>query len=286
MIWLFFLITLAVLVVGSYTDFKTREVPDWVNYGLIFTGVGLHAILSAVSYSWMPLLSSGIGLGIGIGVAFAMYYLGQWGGGDAKMMMGLGAMIGFDLSGMFFLSFLINVFFLGAVYGLCYGAVLAVRNRKAFGKTFDRIRNKIPVFFRRLILAVIFLVFIIAIIIFVLNRLNLFLIYIFSLVLILIALYYLYLFAKSVERCCMLKYVNPSKLTEGDWIVKDFRHKGKYICGPKDLGISKKQIKMLKRLNVRKILVKDGIPFVPSFLIAFVFSYFFGNILAPIFSVL
>ena len=33
-------ISLLVLFVGSLTDLKTREVPDWVNYGLIISGIG------------------------------------------------------------------------------------------------------------------------------------------------------------------------------------------------------------------------------------------------------
>jgi len=149
MMAIFLVIALAVLVLGSFTDFRTREVPDWVNYGLIFIGVGLHGILSAVSWDYHQVLYSGIGLGIGIGVAFAMYYLGQWGGGDAKMLMGLGAVIGFDFSEMFFLSFLINAFILGAVYGLCYGAVLAIKKRREFGKTFRRLYHETPVVLRR-----------------------------------------------------------------------------------------------------------------------------------------
>jgi hypothetical protein len=72
------------------------------------------------------------------------------------------------------------------------------------------------------------------------------------------------------------------KLTEGDWIVKDVIVGGKRICGPKDLGISKPQIEVLLKLKqkgkIRKILVKEGMPFVPVFLISFVISLIWGNI--------
>ena len=62
----------------------------------------------------------------------------------------------------------------------------------------------------------------------------------------------------------------------------DIRINGKYICGPKDLGIEKKQIKKLmvfyREGKIKKILIKEGIPFVPSFLIAFVITLVYGNI--------
>jgi len=80
----------------------------------------------------------------------------------------------------------------------------------------------------------------------------------------------------------MLKKVDVGKLTEGDWIVKDVKVDGKRICGPKDLGISKKQIRQLLRFRargkIRKVLIKEGMPFVPSFLMGFIVTLFFGMI--------
>ena len=283
MMAVFLIIAICVLILGSFTDFKYREVPDWVNYSLIFVGVGLHGLLSVVNWSFWPLISSGVGLGIGIGVAFAMYYLGQWGGGDAKMLMGLGAIIGFDFSDMFFLSFLVNAFILGAVYGICYGVFLAVKNRKKFGETLRGFQEKTPSILRRGIVVTAIIAILLLLMFFVLK--DLILIYAVALLAILIVFYYLFIFAKSIEKCCMLKYVSPDKLTEGDWIVNDVYVKGKRVCGPKDLGILKKQINVLKRAKVKKILVKDGIPFVPSFLIAFVVTLLVGNVLFLLFTV-
>ena len=276
MLWLFFLLAVIGLLIGSYTDFKTREVPDWFNYSLIFMGVFFHAIYSAVVLSWMPLLYSLFGLVIGLGIAFAMYYLGQWGGGDAKMMMALGAIIGIEFSlNTFFVSFIVNVLFLGVFYGLFYGIVLAFRNRKGFISEFSRIyHEKKNVFFRRILLA-----FGIALVLIGLFLPLLLKIYLIALVLIIFASYFLFIFAKSVEKCCMLKNVNPSKLTEGDWIAKDVVVRGRRVCGPKDLGVSLEQIEKLRKLHIHKVLIKEGIPFVPSFLLAFVFTYFFGNVL-------
>lgn len=102
------------------------------------------------------------------------------------------------------------------------------------------------------------------------------------LAIVLIFTFYLWIAIKSVENSCMLKYVLPKQLTEGDWIVTDIKIEGKYITGPKDLGIEKNKIKKLidlyKKGKVKKILIKEGIPFVPSFFIAYVITLIYGNL--------
>ncbi len=75
-------------------------------------------------------------------------------------------------------------------------------------------------------------------------------------------------------------------MTEGDWIAKEIKYKGKVITGPKDLGIEKKQINKLKRLfklnKIRKVLIKEGIPFVPSFLAGWIITVVWGSVLGMI----
>jgi len=102
-----------------------------------------------------------------------------------------------------------------------------------------------------------------------------------TLVFSMLLIFYISIFIKSVEKVCMLKLVEPEKLTEGDWIARNVIVNKKRICGPKDLGIEKKQIEQLIQLKrkclIKKILIKEGIPFVPSFLIAFIITLWFGN---------
>ena len=85
----------------------------------------------------------------------------------------------------------------------------------------------------------------------------------------LIVMMYLFIIIKAVEFSAMIQLIPIKQLTEGDWIAKDIVVKGKRICGPKDLGVSRKQIKKLIKLKVKKVWVKYGMPFVPSFLVAF-----------------
>ena len=104
---------------------------------------------------------------------------------------------------------------------------------------------------------------------------NLILIYILSAVAILV--YLIYLFTKAVEKTCLMKYVAPSKLTEGDWLLKSVKVNGKTIKANFH-GLTKKDLAILRKLK-KKVQVKYGIPFIPVFLIAFLLTVYFGNLM-------
>jgi Flp pilus assembly protein protease CpaA len=274
-----FSIVLTALIIGTITDIKTREVPDWVNFGIIFTGIGIRALYSAITFDWMFLVYGLIGLGVAVVIAYIMFYAGQWGGGDAKMLMGLGALIGLPLTFDPFpllLIFLINALLIGGFYALGCSIGLAVIHRKKFVKNFKQLISKANLM-QKIALGIC-IVFIILISLLVKEQVIMWLF-----ILLIVVLYlsiYLMIFIKAVELSAMFKFVEPEKLTEGDWIAKDYFVDGKKICSPKDLGISKKQIRQLinlkKKKKINKIKIKEGFPFVPSFLVAFILSLCFG----------
>jgi len=269
-----FALSLIVLLIGSITDLKTREVPDWVNYGLIGTGFTVWFLYAIISSEWSFFVNSLIGFGAFFIFALIMFYSGQWGGGDSKMIMGLGALIGLDISFKqfpFILSFFINTLLVGAAYGFIWSFVLAIKNWRAFFKKTKEIfanRNIVRAkwFILGLIIAYMILFFIMDD--------YLLKLAVSGFILVAILTFYLWIFVKAIEQTCMYKYVAPEKLTEGDWIAKPVKYKGKVICSPKDLGILKKQITLLKRYKIEKVLIKEGIPFVPSFLMAFLVSIY------------
>ena len=271
------------LVIGSFTDFKKREVPDWLSYSLVALGFGLRFLYSSLSNDWLFFAFGVAGFALCFGLALLMFYAGQWGGGDSKVIMGLGALIGFDFMSVALMkdsllfSFLINMLFVGAVYGVIFSAFLAVKHRKKFGKKFkELLSNKkyTVILYAPLILSIVLAISSF----FILDALIKTSVFVLALI-ILLALFLL-IFSKAVEQSSMFKEVKPTELTEGDWIVKDIKYKGKYICGPKDLGIEKKQIKkLIKVYKNKKVLIKEGIPFVPAFLIAYLISLFYGNLL-------
>ena len=287
---LILIICFIALFIASFTDLKTREVPDWLNFSLIASGLGINLIASIIKNDWFIIVNSLAGLVFCLVIGIIMFYTGQWGGGDSKTIIGLGALIGLNVknyrniflifSDNFLISFLINVLFVGAIYGLVWIFVLGIKNRRKITKRI-KIINKNRSFKGALIFLSIVVIILIILVIFVPYtelKVSLLLLLIFTVI-----LSFLWVFAKSVEEIAMIKSIPVEKLTEGDWIVKDVIINKKRITGPKDLGISKEQIKTLLKLKskgkIKNIEIKEGIPFVPSFLVAFIITLLFGNVL-------
>ena len=277
------------LLIASYTDIKTREVPDWLNFGLIGIGFGISMIFSIIYWKINFILASIIGFSSLFILAWVMFYTGQWGGGDSKMLMGLGALIGIDIFSksltlvstlqFFIVAFLINALFIGALYGILWSIFSIFKNKKKFFNNFKKAINSKKTKLAKKILLILFIILVLLAVLVPDKFVKLMILY---LALISIMTFYLWVAIKAVENACMLKLVKPMQLTEGDWIAKDVKVDGKYITGPKDLGIEKKKINKLialyKQRKVKKILIKEGIPFVPSFFVAYIITLIYGNL--------
>ena len=280
------------LLIGSLTDLRKREVPDFVNYGLIFAGVGINLLFSIIYSDYWYILSSILGLAIFFCVAWAMFYTGQWGGGDSKMLMGLGATMGINISfsapffsvHQFLLYFLFNVLVFGALYGLLWSIFKSIQFRKKFAKEWKRTQTAMKIGKLKIyLLALVILGF--GSFVFI-NEISMRILML-SFMFVMTSTFYIWIFIRTVEKTSMLKFVKPTSLTEGDWIVKDIYVQKKYVCGPKDLGISKSQIRKLVRFyrqgKIKNVLIKEGIPFVPSFFFAFLATLLVGHPLVWIF---
>jgi len=270
--------TLFLLIIATITDIKKLEIPDWLNYAGIIAGIGMHLILSAQQWSIWPIASSIIGLVIAFGLACLMFYTGQWGGGDSKLLMAMGAMIGFQADKLGTgTSFLINLIFVGGAWGVVWTFYMAAKNWKDFIKEFKKIRQQKP-FTTLRILTLLIATFMI-IISFILIELQLQMI---SLALITYALCYLTIIIKATEKSSMHKWITPDQLTEGDWILQPVKADG-IIIKPEKLGLKKEQVKKIQQLykqnKISKVLVKYGVPFAPAFLIAYILTIIFNNVL-------
>ncbi len=340
-----FFIGFAGLVAGSIMDLRTREVSDWLNYGLMISGVGLRLIESLILWDYHSIFYGTVGFVASFAVGMVMFYSGQWGGGDSKMLMALGAL--FATYPVFLEEFFnpllgnipllatlfINIILFGGLYGLFWTTFLIVKNFKKFLEEMKKQDNK----YRRIVNYVAIVILIMSVVLLRFDRMYAYFAFVISCLL--FVTYNLSVSIKSLEKVCMTRYALPKELTEGDWIVDDVmvknvknisfkkfegeksyskavkklkrRFKGvdvekvlagkvknKKVCeyvlehhgydivgkkiritGPSDLGIEKEQIEELRKMfPKRKILVKDGIPFVPSFLIAFIVTIVWGNV--------
>lgn len=278
-----FCVALIAMLVGSYSDLKTLEVSDWLNYSLIAIGFGIRAIFAAVLWDWTIIAWGVAGLVAAIIIAYAMYYTGQWGGGDAKMLMGLGVLLAtfplapFELPLLFFILFFILSLLCGAVLGVLFSVLRAFQRPKGFKKEWKKLIGTAT--FRRTrivtLLVVVLLVITTVIAPADLRALSS------LLALIVFAGFYLMCFVKTVEKGCLVEPIHPDKLVEGDWIVEDITIDGKRIVGPKDLGITTEQIAMVKEAydvsKIKRILVKYGMPFIPSFLCGLLVAFIWGS---------
>lgn len=111
---------------ASYTDLKSRRVPNWLSMGLIVTILALRACSAVYYKSFSDLL---LALMWGVGFFYAgvvLFYAGKWGGGDLKLFVAVG--VGLRVYWVHLLPvqvvFLLVFPLLGACYSLFYSVVL------------------------------------------------------------------------------------------------------------------------------------------------------------------
>ena len=271
---------LIVLLIASYFDFKSREIPDYLSYSFIFLMSIFRLLQAWILKDNQILITSITWFGIFFVIGYLLYRFRMWGGGDAKLLMGCGLYFSSlpNLFGVVYfpnlpLTFLSNLLIGGSIYTILY-SFFVIDKKKLFSELKRGLVHKM---FRMIITLSIILI-----ILFVLVNNNLVQALSLTLGIIMPISYILLLYAKIVEKEIMIKIIPLSKITEGDWLAEDIVVKGKYICGTKEPEITKKYIEKLKKLGVKKVQVKYGFPFVPSFFIGTVLSFTVGNLLIVI----
>lgn len=265
-----FVLALIWIIFATVQDIKKREVANWLNFSLIIFALGFRFFYSLFSDIGFSFFYQGlIGFGIFLILGNLLYYGKMFAGGDAKLMIALGAILPFStifnenlrIFALFFVLFLL----VGAVYSILASVYLSFANFKKFKKEFSKQFKKN----KKLSILVMFF----AIILLVFGFLNnLF----FILGSIIFVLPYFYLYIKSVDESCMVKRIRTSKLAEGDWLYNDIMIGKKRIKAKWD-GLSKLEIKLIqKKFNF--VTIRNGIPFTPVFLISFVLLFFFWRI--------
>jgi prepilin peptidase CpaA len=87
---LILIVPVVLLMIATWSDLRTREIPDWISVALILIGIAAAAFGWAGIRWWIVL--SGLLLGFLIGLA--LFRFAKFGGGDAKLIAGIGAILG------------------------------------------------------------------------------------------------------------------------------------------------------------------------------------------------
>ena len=275
---LLFIYALIALILSTITDLKKREVLDTANLTLFSVSLITVIIYSLINSTFTPLIGS-IKTFVPLTIlAFALYYLRQWGGGDTKLLIALSIALAFPLKEQLFLNaslnFIINLILTGALIGIIYALIIIFKNFREF---IEQLKSTVKEYKLSLCLFIFF-----GILIFVLSytqQNNLLKAILYSSSTFLFITPILHVIFKSIENIAMIKTIEVNKLTPGDWIIdKTLRNKFNIST----LGIEEEQILKLKNSNIKQVKVKEGIPFVPIFLIAYLLTMFNINLLITI----
>jgi Flp pilus assembly protein protease CpaA len=273
-----FLIALIGSTLAAIFDVKITptEIPDEIPHGMIILAIFLAFLKSILNQSLNPFLESlffGISL---LAFGFLMYRFGQWGGGDAKILAAIGffspliSPLTKNILFPFAVSYLFNVFIIGAAYMLIYAFVLAILNKKIFSCFLDNVKSSSKMML--IFLSSLFLLFFI---------INFYLFHIFnlpinfyslfsnSLVLLIFSLAFLllWIFIKTVEKVAFQKKIPVSKLKVGDVLLESKVWE----------GITEKELRKIKASGKKFVWIKEGVRFAPAFPLALIFSIFFGD---------
>ena len=81
---------LALLIIATIFDFRNRQIPDSIPIAILGWAVATTAY-GPSSQGWMALA---LGLGLGFSIGAFLFWLGGFGGGDAKLVAAVGATLG------------------------------------------------------------------------------------------------------------------------------------------------------------------------------------------------
>jgi Flp pilus assembly protein protease CpaA len=268
-----FLIVLALIwiIFASISDLKKREVANWLNFSLIIFAMSFRFFydlftIEEINFMNFTFFIQGlIGLAIFFVLGNLFYYCRLFAGGDAKLLIALGSILPFYSTfydNLFiFINFLILFLLSGMVYGIFWSLFLTIKNYKDFKKSYKRFFLKYKKIF--------FYFFVFGISLIFLSFFNL--IFLFYGILFIIIIF-LYSYAKAIDESCMIKEINTSNLTEGDWLYKEIKIGNKNLK-PSWEGLNKKDINLIQK-NYKNVKIREGIPYIPVFLISFLVLIF------------
>ena len=110
---------LGLLVWAAATDLHGRRIPNWLTFSLILSGIAQSIVFPGAVCTPTASLA---GFAVGFILPFLLFALGALGGGDVKLLAGVGAWFGPAAA--------INIFLLAAVLGAVMVIAQAIAQRR------------------------------------------------------------------------------------------------------------------------------------------------------------
>lgn len=270
-------VLLAIGVVGfglaGYWDLRYTEFPDWLPYSIIVLALVVRGVFAFLENDLWIIGNSLIVGAVFLGLGLILYFLKQWGDGDAWLLGTLGFLFP-DTSGFavraampFPLTLLFNFLFISLVYLIFYSVFLGLKRRDVNKVYLNYLKGQSRIF---VFLIALFFVFSWGFAFYMYSTLSvpsgaLTPMIMFPFLLAFILLFTSY--AKVVEENLFKKKISVKDLKEGDVILK-----GRWK------GLTEREIKELRR-EKRYVWVKEGVRFAPVFLFAMLISLFYGDLI-------
>jgi len=260
-------------MLASIWDLKTTEIPDEIPYTMMVIGLLIHSIESFLMWDYIPFLQSCVaGLSL-LGLGLLMYYTGQWGGGDAKILSAIGFLLPVLNKNSplpFPLIYLFNVFLIGSGYMILYAIVLSLIKKEIIFRFVKDVKASSKFLFISVVMVTVLISalfvtfnfgsyknmltpeFLHLVIVSVLGTTSLFL---------------MLRFVKTVENVGFKTKIPISKLKVGDVLLESKVWD----------GITKEELKKIKKSGKKYVWIKEGVRFAPTFPLALAFTILYGD---------
>ncbi|MBI4019536.1 MAG: prepilin peptidase [Candidatus Aenigmarchaeota archaeon] len=247
-------------------DLRTTEVPDEIP--ILMSAIGLFywfmaALIAEDIYPFMLSLCSGLAILV---PGLILYKHGKWGAADAwvpaSVMFVLPAYNGQPL----LVNYILNFFVVSSVYMIIYSLILGIRNRRVFSLFVkDIISNR---WAKIILLAYAGVIGVLAYI-FMQKATSVTPLLISYLTVVFVVAFWRY--ATVVESNVFRKTINAGDVKEGD-VLEDMIW----------IGLTKNQAEDIRRKG-GKVVIKEGVRFVPVFPITLLITVLYGNLLFYLF---
>ncbi|MBN2331105.1 MAG: prepilin peptidase [Candidatus Aenigmarchaeota archaeon] len=277
--WVLLAVGIGGFGIGGYLDLRYTEFPDWLPYSMIVLALIARGAFSIFTQEFSFIIDSVfVGLAF-LGFGLVLYFIRQWGDGDAWMLGALGFMFpdpaGFSPAAASAMPFPLTVFFnffiISLFYLIGYAIVLGLRSPRVCTTFMKNLRGSVRsiafVFFGLMAVAVSFTVY--------LGRLlsvsfsSFFNILAMPFLAVLILLFFHY--ARAVEGDLFKRKIKASRLRVGDVLVSD-----------RWRGLTEKEVKDLRKKG-KDVWIKEGVRFAPVFIICLLVTLLYGSLWALMF---